>query len=121
MAFNFKCILNYFLQLLSQDTKSLAQQFMIKLLRDMLRSEEFVCSIVANENVSCHLLKVLMMKYGYNKILISIVKLMIAQINVKNNLHMTIMNYLNKYGLLYLSFYLNCCILVFNCLFINLI
>lgn len=76
----------------------MAQQFMIKLLRDMSKSTEFICAIVANENVSCHLLKLLMMKYGYNKILMSIVKMMIAQINVKNNLHMTIMNYLNKYG-----------------------
>lgn len=76
----------------------MSQQFMVKLLKDMTRSKEFICSIVENENVSCHLLKVLMMKYGYNKILMYIVKLIIAQINVKNNLHMTIMNYLNKYG-----------------------
>lgn len=76
---------------------------MTAMLKNMSRNKEFVRFVVANENVTCHLLKVLMMKCGYNKILLSIVKLMMVQMNTKknlNNLQMTIMNYINKYGLL---------------------
>lgn len=74
---------------------------MTAMLKNMLRSKEFVRIVVANENMTCHLLKVLMMKSGYNKILMSIVKLMIVQMNKKktqNNLQMTVMNYINRYG-----------------------
>lgn len=73
---------------------------MIAMLKNMLKSKEFIRSVMMNENVTCHLLKVLMMKCGYNKILLAIVKL-IDSMNVKsdhNYLHMTIMNYINKHG-----------------------
>lgn len=88
------------LQSLSQDAKSLAQNFMIAMFKNMLKSKGFVRSVVANENITCHLLKVLMMKCGYNKILMSIVKLMMVQLNLKkkqNNLRTIILNYKNKY------------------------
>lgn len=81
---------------------------MIAMLKNMLRSKDFIRSVVTNENVTCHLLKVLIMKCGYNKILLAIVKL-IDSMNVKsnhNNLHMTITNYINKYGL-FLIFFLS--------------
>lgn len=41
-----------------------------------------------------------MMKYGYNKILMTMVKLMAIETNEKEqkNLHMTITAYINKYG-----------------------
>ncbi|VVC44914.1 Hypothetical protein CINCED_3A009720 [Cinara cedri] len=87
------------LQLLSQDTKKRGLQFMLKFLKDISKSKEFLCCIVAKENVSCHLLKVLMMKFGYNELLMCIVKLMFTQVNGKKNLYMTITNYLNKYEL----------------------
>jgi len=70
----------------------------------MLRSKGFVRSVVAYENITCHLLKVLMTKCGYNKVLMSIVKLILVQLNTKkkqNNLRMITMNYKNKYGLLF--------------------
>jgi hypothetical protein len=70
----------------------------------MLRSKVYLRSVVANENITCHLLKVLMTKCGYNKILMSIVKLILVQLNVKkkqNNLRMIVTNYKNKYGLLF--------------------
>ncbi|KAL5232641.1 hypothetical protein ACI65C_000051 [Semiaphis heraclei] len=89
-----------FLQSLSQDSKSLAQKFMIAMLKNMLKSKGFVRSVVANENITCHLLKVLMMKCGYNKILMSIIKLMLVQLNLKkkqNNLRTIVLNYKNKY------------------------
>lgn len=74
---------------------------MVTMLKKMLRSKEFLHSVVTNENITSHLLKVLMMKCGYNKILMSIFKLMMVQMNekkIQNNLYMTIMSYLNKYG-----------------------
>lgn len=74
---------------------------MVAMLKKMIRSKEFLNTVVTKENITCHLLKVLMMKCGYNKILMSIFKLMIAQMNEKktqNNLYMTIMSYINKYG-----------------------
>jgi len=77
---------------------------MIALFKNMLRSKVYQRSVVANENITCHLLKVLMTKCGYNKILMSIVKLILVQLNVKkkqNNLRMIITNYKNKYGLLF--------------------
>lgn len=83
---------------------------MISMFKSMLRSKGFVRSVVANENITCHLLKVLMMKCGYNKILMSITKLMLVQLNLKktqNNLRMIILNYKNKYGLLYLFWLCN--------------
>lgn len=79
----------------------LDQQFMIGLLKNMIKSKEFKCSVIANENATCQLLKVLMMKCGYNKLLMSIVTLIVTEMNEKkqqNNLHMIIMNYINKYG-----------------------
>lgn len=72
--------------------------------KNMLRSKGFVRSVVAKENITCHILKVLMMKCGYNKVLMSIVKLILVQLNAKkkqNNLLMIILNYKNKYGLLF--------------------
>jgi len=81
---------------------------MIAMLKNMSKSKGFVRSTIANENITCHLLKVLMMKCGYNKILMSIVKLMLVQLNLKkkqNNLHTIIMNYKNKYGSLFKFFY----------------
>ncbi|KAL4148797.1 hypothetical protein QTP88_002952 [Uroleucon formosanum] len=90
----------FLLQSLSQDAKSLAQKFMIAMFKNMLKSKGFVRSAIANENITCHLLKVLMMKCGYNKILMSIVKLILVQLNLKkkqNNLRTIIMNYKNKY------------------------
>jgi len=77
---------------------------MIAMFKNMLKSKGFVRSVVANENITCHLLKVLMMKCGYNKILMSIVKLMLVQLNLKkkqNNLRTIILNYRNKYGSLF--------------------
>lgn len=74
---------------------------MVAMLKKMLSSKEFVYSVVTNENITCHLLKVLMMKCGYSKILLSIFKLMMAQMNekkIQNNLYMTILSYINKYG-----------------------
>lgn len=74
---------------------------MVTLLKNMLKSKEFLDSVVTNENVTCHIIKVLMMKCGYNKILISIFKLMINQMKqkkIQNNLYMTVMSYINKYG-----------------------
>lgn len=81
---------------------------MITLFKNMLKSKGFVRSMVASENITCHLLKVLMMKCGYNKILMSIVKLILVQLNLKkkqNNLRTIILNYKNKYGSLYLFYY----------------
>lgn len=88
------------MQLLSQDTKLLAQQFMIGMLKRMMKSEEFLHSVVVNENVTCHLLKVLMTKCGHNKILLSIIKIIFPRVDMKNNhiLYTIIMNYNNKYG-----------------------
>jgi len=77
---------------------------MIAMLKNMLKSKGFVRSVVANENITCHLLKVLMMKCGYNKILMSIIKLMLVQLNLKkkqNNLRTIVLNYRNKYGSLF--------------------
>lgn len=77
---------------------------MIAMFKNMLKSKGFVRSAIANENITCHLLKVLMMKCGYNKILMSIVKLILVQLNLKkkqNNLRTIIMNYKNKYGSLF--------------------
>lgn len=74
---------------------------MIAMLKKMLRSQEFIYSVIENENVTCQLLKVLMAKYGFNKILLSIVKLMAPLIDGtknKNNLNMTITSYINKFG-----------------------
>jgi len=91
------------LKSLSQDAKSLAQKYMIAMLKNMLKSKGFVRSVIANENITCHLLKVLMMKCGYNKILMCIIKLMLVQLNLKkkhNNLRTIVLNYKNKYGLL---------------------
>uniref|UniRef100_A0A2H8TLT6 Integrator complex subunit 1 n=1 Tax=Melanaphis sacchari TaxID=742174 RepID=A0A2H8TLT6_9HEMI len=88
------------LQSLSQDSKSLAKNFMIAMFKHMLKSKGFIRSVVANENITCHLFKVLMTKCGYNKILMSIIKLMLGQLNTKkkqNNLSMIILNYKNKY------------------------
>jgi len=66
----------------------------------MYKRKEFICSVVANQNVTGHFLKLLMMKYGYNKILMSMVKLMAIETNAQEqkNLHMTITAYINKYG-----------------------
>lgn len=75
---------------------------MTTILKNMLKSREFTYFVIKNENVTCHLLKILMIKFGYNKKLMSIVKLLIADINMEtipNNLYMTIMNYINKYGM----------------------
>lgn len=77
---------------------------MIAMFKNMLKSKGFVRSAVANENITCHLLKVLMMKCGYNKILMSIVKLMLVQLNLKkkqNNLRTIVLNYKNKFGTLF--------------------
>lgn len=74
---------------------------MLAMLNKIIKSQEFLCSIIAYENKTCQLLKVLMTKCGYNKILLSIIKLIAPQIDTmknKNNLQMTIMNYKNKYG-----------------------
>lgn len=70
----------------------------------MLKSmakKDFMYSVIENKNVTCHLLKVLMMKCGYNKILMAIVKLIFDQMDVEktqNNLHMIITSYKNKYS-----------------------
>lgn len=77
---------------------------MISMFKNMLKSKGFVRTAVANENITCHLLKVLMTKCGYNKVLMSIVKLILLQLNTKkkqNNLLMILLNYKNKYGLLF--------------------
>lgn len=74
---------------------------MIGMLKNMINSKEFKCSVIANENATCHLMKVLMMKCGYNKLLMSIVMLIVTEMNekkIQNNLHMITMNYINKYG-----------------------
>lgn len=74
---------------------------MIAMLKKMLKSREFLYSVIGNENVTCQLLKVLMAKYGFNKILLSIVKLMAPLIDGtknKNNLNIIITSYINKYG-----------------------
>lgn len=81
---------------------------MTAILKNMLKSKEFINSVIKNDNITCHLFKVLMMKYGYNKKLMSIVKLLISEINMKktqNSLHIMIMNYINKYGMFYLYYY----------------
>lgn len=70
------------------------------MLKNMAK-KEFMCSVVENGNITCHLLKVLMMKCGYNKILMGIVDLIVDQIVIKknqNNLHMIIKSYKNKYS-----------------------
>jgi len=66
----------------------------------MYKSDAFISFVVDNENVTGHFLKLLIMKYGYNKMLMSMVKFMASQINEKKqkNLHMTITTYINKYG-----------------------
>lgn len=90
----------------------MAQQFLTAILKNILKSKEFTCSVIKNENVTCHVLKILMTKCGYNKKLMSIVKLLIAEMNVKNtqnNLYMIIMNYINKYGMF--NFYSYCMII----------
>jgi hypothetical protein len=74
------------------------------MLKNMAK-KEFMFSIIENKNVTCHLLKVLMMKCGYNKILMAIVKLILDQMDVKktqNNLHMIIISYINKYSKFYI-------------------
>lgn len=83
----------------------------------MYRRKEFICSVVANENVTDHFLKLLMMKYGSNKIIMAMVKLMATQTNVKKqkNLYMTITNYINKYG------WFNILFIKFGCLILILI
>lgn len=71
------------------------------MLKKMFKSKEFVSLVVANENITCHLLKVLMMKCGCNKILMTIVKLIVVQMdanNKQNILYTTVVNYINKYG-----------------------
>ncbi|XP_050427828.1 integrator complex subunit 1 isoform X2 [Adelges cooleyi] len=87
------------LQSLSQDTKYLGQKLMQSLLRKMLKNKEFVGVIITNKNLSS-LLRVLMAKYGHNKILLCIVKLMVVQIDKNkqpNTLYTSIMDYINKY------------------------
>lgn len=74
---------------------------MIAMLNKILKNQEFLCSVIAHENKTCQLLKVLMTKCGYNKILLSIIKLIAPRVDAKknkNNLQMTIMSYKNKYG-----------------------
>lgn len=81
---------------------------MITMLKKMLRSDEFLYSVIENENVTCQLLKVLMAKCGFNKILLSIVKLITPLIDGtknKNNLNMTITSYNNKYGMYSIVFF----------------
>lgn len=74
---------------------------MIAMLKKMTKNKEFLGLVISNENITSHLLKVFMMKCGFSKILLSIIKLMIAQMDMEktqNILYSTIMKYLNKYG-----------------------
>ncbi|XP_050534872.1 integrator complex subunit 1-like isoform X2 [Daktulosphaira vitifoliae] len=97
--YSYKKVNEEFMSLL-QDTPSQAQHLIVVMLKKMLKNKEFVNVTVVNENISYHLLKVLMTKWGYNKILMAIVKLMISNIDNQKHtsmLHTLLTSYINKY------------------------